>query len=286
MSLGKRVARVIGVNKLRAKYKSFESRRQLRDEHDVFLADKRIITMLPKALGKVFYSSGSKRPVPVELEGYKPRKDQGSGRFSVVKKKPGKVEEALTASPAQCAKEIERTLDCALVNLSQAATISIKVGVSNFTPQQVSDNIDAVVNGMVDKHIAKGWRNVKAIHIKGPNTMALPIWLAGELWLDQADILEDDEAERVKLLSLQKGKKRKQRELIQANENEEVSGKKRKAEDMEFSQEIKERREKLRAQKRQMKEAGNDSMSRLQKAPVEGKPKIKGSKKRKVAPNE
>ncbi|EGP90681.1 uncharacterized protein MYCGRDRAFT_103105, partial [Zymoseptoria tritici IPO323] len=60
-----KVKRVIGMEKLKAKYKSYESKRQLFGEYDVFLADDRIITYLPGVLGKVFYKGGSKRPIPV-----------------------------------------------------------------------------------------------------------------------------------------------------------------------------------------------------------------------------
>lgn len=273
---------MIGVGKLKARYKSFESRRQLRDEHDVFLADKRVVTMLPKTLGKVFYSSSTKRPIPIDLEGYKPKKDQGSERFSVVKKKPGKDEGKPAAAPAQCAKEIERALGCALVHLNPAATTSVRLGLNSFTPQQISDNVETVVNGMIEKFVPKGWRNIKAIHIKGPNSMALPIWLAEELWIDEADVLEDEEAERAKLLAKQKGKKRNRGSLLKGGDGVDDTSKKRKLEDTDFSQEMKERREKLRAQKKEMREA-EDQLSGREKAAKEGKPEVKKAKRRKVA---
>ena len=65
--LQKHIKRIIGIKKLKERYKSYESRRQLLAEHDVFLADDRAITLLPKILGKVFYSSTTKRPIPVDL---------------------------------------------------------------------------------------------------------------------------------------------------------------------------------------------------------------------------
>ena len=281
--LGKRITKVIGISKLKARYKSFESRRQLRGEHDVFLADKRVVAMLPKTLGKVFYSSSTKRPVPIELEGYKPKKNQGAERFSVVKKKPDRDEGKTVAPPAQCAKEIERALGCALVHLSPAATTSVRVGLDSFTPQQISDNVEAVINGMIEKFVNKGWRNIKAIHIKGPNTMALPIWLAEELWIDEADVLEDEgAAEQARLLARQGGKKRKGGNLLKAGDDMADAPKKRKLEETDFSQEMKERREKLRAQKKEMREA-EDRLSGLEKAVEEGKSKVKKAKRRKVA---
>ena len=156
------------------------------------------------------------------------------------------------APPTQVAREIERTISCAQVHLSPAATTSVRVGLANFSPEQLADNVEAVVNGMVEKFVTKGWRNIRAIHIKGPNTMALPIWLADELWIDEADVLEDEEAKDAVELASQKNRKRKGRE----GEDEGISKNKKakKLDDGGMSKEMTERGEKLRQQKREARE--------------------------------
>lgn len=45
------VAKVIGISKLRTKYESFEAKRQLCSLYDLFLADDRVLPMLPKLIG-------------------------------------------------------------------------------------------------------------------------------------------------------------------------------------------------------------------------------------------
>jgi hypothetical protein len=45
------VAKVIGISKLRTKYESFEAKRQLCALYDLFLADDRVLPMLPKLIG-------------------------------------------------------------------------------------------------------------------------------------------------------------------------------------------------------------------------------------------
>ena len=289
--LGKRISKVIGVSKLKAKYKSFESRRQLKGEHDIILADARIVTMLPPILGKTFYGGGTKRPIPVNLEPYSPKTDASKkpNPFSVVKKaKPTKEDGKPVASPQQCAKEIERALDSALIHLSPAATTSVRVGLSTFAPAQVAENVSVVVNGMVEKHITHGWRNVKAIHLKGPNTMALPIWLAEELWVDEGDILGPEEAEEAKRLASQKGRKRKGRALTEGQGEQlriegpkDASGKKRKLEDADLGAEMKERREKLRKQKAEVRDA-EETLSRVRDGKEDGKGKVKKRKQKRV----
>lgn len=269
-NLAPRITRVIGITKLKARYKSFESRRQLLAEHDVFLADSRVIILLPNLLGKVFYK-GSKRPIPVNLEPSKP-KDPATGKRISQKPKPAADAVRSIVSPPQCAHEIQRALSSAQVHLSPTATTSIRVGLASFPPAHIAENIEAVVNGMVEKFVTKGWRNVRAVHIKGPNTMALPVWLAKELWVDEEDVLEEDEARRRAEKGMQKGKKRsRDREKkkgpktgeIQDPLTEEVNPKllkadtkpkvtKRRVMDEDLSAEMQARRKKLRLQKQEV----------------------------------
>lgn len=188
--LAARITRVLGMEKLKAKYKTYESRRQLFAEYDLFLADDRIITRLPAALGKVFYATGAKRPIPISLQG-KPenaRDDAGNKRAKL--SEGGDKLKRADITPEAMAHEIERAVGASLVHLVPSTNVSVKVGKSSFTPDQIAANVDAVVTSLTEKYIPKGWRNVRSLHIKGPNTAALPIWLADELWEDEADVLE------------------------------------------------------------------------------------------------
>ena len=51
------VSRVVGVEKLKGKFKPFEARRGLLKDHDMFLADERIIPLLPKLLGTKWFKA-------------------------------------------------------------------------------------------------------------------------------------------------------------------------------------------------------------------------------------
>jgi ribosome biogenesis protein UTP30 len=46
---------VLGVSKLRSNYKTYEARRKLFKSFDLFLADRRVLLLLPALLGKPFY---------------------------------------------------------------------------------------------------------------------------------------------------------------------------------------------------------------------------------------
>lgn len=283
-----RITRIVGITKLKARYKSFESRRQLLAEHDVFLADSRVITMLPNLLGKVFYK-GPKRPIPVNLEPFKPKdRTTGKRRSKPISSASTETLRAI-ASPQKVAQEIQRALASTQVQLSPSTTTSVRVGLASFTPDQIAENVEAVVHGMVEKFVTKGWRNVRSVHIKGPNTLALPIWLAQELWVAESDVLEEAEATRRVEAGRQSGKRKarevepgkekgleangqriedaksqgkaqKRRKLLtdgQDRDEQQASGqkvKKRKAIDADLSAEMQARREKLRAQKKDIRE--------------------------------
>lgn len=188
------MSRVIGFSKLKAKFKSFESRRQLAAQHDIFLADDRIIPSLPQILGKAFYKGGEKRPIPVELAGNRKGREKAV-RDSLGQKRKREQDEPKGSSNVgtteTVAKEIERALNSALIHLSPSVTTAVKVAHAGMDSTAVSENIEAVCKGMVEKFIPQGWRNVRAIHVKGPNTMALPVWLASELWLQEEDVLDE-----------------------------------------------------------------------------------------------
>ncbi|KAL6912797.1 hypothetical protein ACHAP8_010521 [Fusarium lateritium] len=248
--LRKRITRVVDFGKLKAKYSQYEAQRKLFNEADIFLGDDRIINRLPKVLGKTFYKSTQKRPVPVNLQAKAPKVD---GK----RQKRVKTEDTVNAgTPAEIAKEVQKAVNSAFVSLTPSTNTSIKIGYSGFTAQQIADNVDAVVTGMMEKWIPQKWRNLKSIYIKGPETTALPIWLTDELWLDEKDVIAEEEA-KAKSEKANIGKKRKSLE-----NDEEAAPKKAKkqkdvpeADDDKLDKQISDRKTRLRKQKASAKKA-------------------------------
>ena len=205
--LASRINKIIGFSKLKARYHSFESKRQLRDEFDIFLADERIAPRLVGELGKTFYKGSSKRPIPVNLA--QTDKDENGKRVKAsFPKKPVSKEDkvALVASPRIVAAEIERAIDCVPVSLKPGTNVAVRIGLASFTPAQLSDNMKVVAEAIIEKHVVKGWRNVKSIQVKSPTSTALPIWLADDIWVDEEKIIEE---ELIKAEPEKKEKKRK-----------------------------------------------------------------------------
>jgi ribosome biogenesis protein UTP30 len=51
------ISRVVGIEKLKGKFKPFEARRMLLRENGMFLADQRVIPLLPKLLGSKWFEA-------------------------------------------------------------------------------------------------------------------------------------------------------------------------------------------------------------------------------------
>ncbi|KAJ5007086.1 hypothetical protein K4K57_010899 [Colletotrichum sp. SAR 10_99] len=216
-ALRKRITRVVDVGKLKAKWKQYEAQRKLYAEHDIFLADDRIINRLPKALGKTFYKSTTKRPIPVVLSP-KPTRIDGK-RQKPAEKTQGSVR---AGTPQDIAGEIEKAIGCALVSLTPSTNTAIRVGYAGFTAAQIAENVEAVVKALVEKWVPQKWANVKSIYVKGQETAALPIWLTDELWLEEKDIVADGSEEAKAIAEKANiGKKRKSIEAAPEGEEEE-----------------------------------------------------------------
>ena len=242
--------RVLGVSKIKTRYKSFESRRQLVAEYDVFLADDRVITLLPRLLGKTIYQS-SKRPIPVNLTGSGPRDENGK-KVKASKESPKPI-----ASAATMAKEIKRALSSAQVQMSPSVTTAVRIGFSNFTPDEIADNVTAVVDKMQAKLISQGWKMIRAIHIKGPNTAAIPIWQTDQLWVGNTDVMDHQQEEKTNNLAKHILKKRK---AVKAGvEKPDSKPKKIKRLVDGWAVEIADRKEKLRKEKKEARDRAENA---------------------------
>lgn len=255
--LRKRVTRVIDYKHLTAKVKQYEAQRKLLAEHDTFLADDRIINRLPKAIS-VFYKSTTKRPIPVVFQSKKP-KEQGKR----VKRDTSEV----NCRPAsEVAAEIQKAIGAALVNLSPSTNTAVKVGYASMQPKALSENIIQVANEMATKFVPKKKNGIKSMFVKGPETVALPIWQDEELWVDAETDVVADGSEQAK--------------AIEARKEQANVGKKRKSIDAPTDDEPKAKKAKKESKKEAVAESNDD---KLDKQIAERKSKLRNAKKKATA---
>lgn len=269
--LRKRITRVIDLKHLKAKFKAYEAQRKLFAEHDVFLGDDRVINQLPKVLGNTFFKTTAKRPIPVVFQAAKERVDgkriaQPKGK----KEKRDPIENVNAKPVSQIVTEIQKALSSALVHLSPSTNTAVKVGYAGWTPEQIAANVEVVAAALVDRWVPQKWNNVRSFYLKGPETASLPLWQTEELWLDDAQVVADG-AEAQKAIEGANGEKPnigKKRKSLDAEGDEKSteepktktrSAKKSKvvaeSNDDKLDQEIAERKEKLKKQKKAAKKA-------------------------------
>eukprot|EP00124_Ichthyophonus_hoferi_P005279 Ihof_evm2s725 gene=Ihof_evmTU2s725 len=139
------VSKVIGISKLKEKHsKSHEQKRQLLNSYDLFLADDRIIPLLPSLLGRKFFEK-KKQPIPVNMKA------------------------------ANLKQEIAHAKDATYVHLGLGSCVMVRIGSTGQTDEQIIENIMAGMEGVVDK-IPHKWANVQSVHIKTSESVSLPIY--------------------------------------------------------------------------------------------------------------
>jgi len=138
------INRVVGIEKLKGKFKSFEARRALLRENALFLADDRVIPLLPRLLGKIFFTA-KKQPIPVCLK----RKDLKG--------------------------ELERAIHSTYMHQNRGTCTSVKLGTLSQTPAQVLANLETALPAIIAA-VRGGWENVQSLSIKSTKSTSLPIW--------------------------------------------------------------------------------------------------------------
>ncbi|GAW20191.1 hypothetical protein ANO14919_096880 [Xylariales sp. No.14919] len=125
---------------------------------------RRIINRLPGLLGKTFFKSQKKRPIPIEIQARIPK---SAGK----RVKPAKGE-VNSCTAVQLAGEIKRAVAAALVNLSPSTNHAVKIGYASWKAEDLAANADKVVSVMVNKLIPGGRKNVRSIYLKGRTQLA------------------------------------------------------------------------------------------------------------------
>jgi len=137
-------AKVIGISKLKKKHKEYEAKRRLMGAYEVFLADARVLPMLPPLLGKGFFVK-RKLPVGVDLT----KKDL-----------KGELEKAVSGS---------------LYRHAAGTCNSFQIGTTVQSASQLVDNAVAIVEQAV-KRIPGQWTNVMSLSLRTTNSVALPFY--------------------------------------------------------------------------------------------------------------
>ncbi|XP_010427771.1 PREDICTED: ribosomal L1 domain-containing protein 1-like [Camelina sativa] len=140
------ITKVLKLSKLKSDYKPFEAKRKLCDSYDMFFADRRILHLLPRLIGKKFFLR-KKIPVAVDLN-HKNWKEQ-----------------------------IEKACGSAMFFMSTGTCSVVKVGKLSMEGSEIAENVMATLNGVVEI-LPNKWKYVRSLHLKLSESLALPIYQA------------------------------------------------------------------------------------------------------------
>ncbi|XP_004305829.1 PREDICTED: uncharacterized protein LOC101313827 [Fragaria vesca subsp. vesca] len=138
------VVKILKYTKLKSDYKAFESKRKLMNSYDMFLADKQIVPLLPRLLGKHFFKK-KRIPVPVDLL-----------------KKNWK-------------EQIERICGSAMLFLSTGTCCVVRVARTSMSEEEIVENAVAAIQGVVEI-VPGNWGGVRSLHLKLLESIALPVY--------------------------------------------------------------------------------------------------------------
>ncbi|GAU28631.1 hypothetical protein TSUD_55750 [Trifolium subterraneum] len=140
------ISKVLKLSKLASDYRPFEAKRKLCNSYDLFFADKTIVPLLPRLLGKQFFK---KRKLPVQVD---------------LKKMNWK-------------EQIEKACCSALLFLRTGTCSVLKVAKLSMERDEIVENVVAAMEGVVEV-FPKKWAVVRSFHVKLLESLALPIYQA------------------------------------------------------------------------------------------------------------
>ena len=151
------ITKIMGADKLYKNFKPYEAKRKLCASYDIFLADCRVLGLLPKLLGKKFFDA-KKTPVAVDL------------------------------TAADLRGELVNAINNTYLHLTSGPLLSIKIGTTGQPREQVVANARAVAKQVVERVAAQTGQPatmscIKNIYAKTTGSPSLPVYtvpLSGE----------------------------------------------------------------------------------------------------------
>ncbi|KAJ6301441.1 hypothetical protein OIU77_015692 [Salix suchowensis] len=140
------ISKIIKLSKLKTDYRPFEAQRKLCDSYDMFFADKRVVPLLPKMLGRQFFK---KKKIPVTLD----------------------------LKHHNWKEQIDRACGSAMLYLRSGTCSVVKVGRISMSREEIGKNVMAAINGIADI-VPRKWGGVRSFHLKLLDSLALPVYQA------------------------------------------------------------------------------------------------------------
>jgi len=73
--------------------------------------------------------------------------------------------------------------------------LSVKVGHTGLSADEIKENIEAVVQYLISKVVSKGWEGIRSLHLKSPESTSLPVYVTDKLYGDE-DVANSEDKKR------------------------------------------------------------------------------------------
>lgn len=137
------LSKIISIDKLGRKFKQFRDRRGLLRDYDLFLADVRVLRMLPDRTGKDFYRA-KKTPVLLQLD-------------------------------EDMEMNLRRAMNSTFIVLGHGPVYNVKVARVSQTATECFDNLLSVLDALPTVIPGLQPHHIRRIDLKGANTLSLPV---------------------------------------------------------------------------------------------------------------
>lgn len=137
------LTKVISLGKLRQKYHTIDSKKDLAASFDLFLCDSEILEMLPGTLGKAFFKNNRKNPVPVRMPWTNPK------------------------------ERLQKVIKCTPLRQPTGPCVGVKIGNCAMTEEQLVENAQAVIPAVLQRMDS---HPIVSISVHAGDAPALPVW--------------------------------------------------------------------------------------------------------------
>lgn len=138
------IEKVISLTKLRKEFSRYEDKRKLSNSYDLFLADARLLHLLPKLIGAKFFDK-KKHPSIIDL------------------------------NKADVIPSLVKARDATYFHLRAGPTLMIKIARTGFSDKQIIENFNTAIGAIVEQ-IPKKWKGVQALYLRTATSVALPFY--------------------------------------------------------------------------------------------------------------
>lgn len=167
---------IISLGKVKAQLRNLKKMLALYKENDIVVADHRVHKRLPEAMGAQFYEKNRKVPLMIQMA--KPDPFAELTKVHKSGSKSGRLKDE-RCDPKYVKKQLLAIVNNTSFIPNVGNTISIKVGRTSWSGEDILDNVETVIEWLVSEKfkpvggLLRSKENIKSAHLKTTESISL-----------------------------------------------------------------------------------------------------------------